>query len=292
MNPIKKLIKAKKKKKNLQKSNRFLRKLYETKVGRLLLKALTIPAFSAFVGRIMDSKYSKPIIVPFMKLNGIDLDEYEDRVFDCFNDFFTRQIKAENREIDYTPEHLISPCDGKISVYPINEETVFPIKGSQYTMYSILRNRELAEEYKGGNCVVIRLSVDNYHRYCYIDNGTKTENTFIPGVLHTVNPLAFDHVEVFKENCREYCIIHTENFGDVIHMEVGALLVGQISNYHGACACERGAEKGRFEYGGSTIVLFFKKDAVKLKDRLWTNTAIDIETPIKMGEVIGFQNIT
>ncbi len=289
MNPIKKLLKARKKKKNLQKSNRFLRKLYETKVGRLLLKALTIPAFSTFVGNIMDSKYSKPIIVPFMKLNGIDLDEYEDRVFDCFNDFFTRQIKAENRIIDYTPEHLISPCDGRISVYPINEETIFPIKGSQYTMFSILRNRELAEEYKGGTCVVVRLSVDNYHRYCYIDNGTKTDNIFVPGVLHTVNPLAFEHVEVFKENCREYTILHTENFGDVIHMEVGALLVGQISNYHGACAIERGAEKGRFEYGGSTIVLFFKKGTIELHDRLWTNTAIDIETPIKMGEMIGYK---
>lgn len=28
-------------------------------------------------------------------------------------------------------------------------------------------------EYKSGYALVFRLSTDNYHRYCYIDSGTK-----------------------------------------------------------------------------------------------------------------------
>lgn len=276
-----------KKKVKVSKTDKVLRKLYETRAGRMALKVLTVPALSEFVGNLMDSEYSKPLIKPFVKMVGIDMTEYEVAPYKCYNEFFTRQIKAENRQIDYTPENLISPCDGRISVYHINDDTVLPIKGSLYTMSSIFKDVKLAEEFHGGTCVVIRLSVDNYHRYCYIDNAEKSDNIFIQGVLHTVNPIAFDHFEIFQENCREYCIMETENFGKVVHMEVGALLVGQISNYHRACSVERGAEKGRFEYGGSTIVLFFKENTVKLNDRLWTNTAIDIETPVKMGEVIG-----
>lgn len=276
-----------KRKVRISKTDRVIKKLYETRAGRMTLKVLTVPALSEFVGKLMDSGYSKPLIRPFVKMVGIDLAEYEAAPYKCYNDFFTRQIKAENRKIDYTPENLISPCDGKISVYKINEDTVLPIKGSRYTVQSIFRNEALAEEFQNGTCVIIRLSVDNYHRYCYIDNAQKSDNVFVQGILHTVNPIAFDHFEIFQENCREYCIMQTENFGKVVQMEVGALLVGQISNYHRACRVERGAEKGRFEYGGSTIVLFFKENSVRLNDRLWTNTAIDIETPVKMGEVIG-----
>lgn len=280
------------KKIKVTKSDKILKELYETRAGRLTLKVLTIPAFSEFVGRILDTRYSKPLIRPFVRIAGIDLDEYEEQPYKCYNDFFTRQIKLENRAIDYTPENLISPCDGRISAYHINSDTILPIKGSSYTVASILKDYSLAEEYHNGICVVIRLSVDNYHRYCYIDNAQKSDNIFINGVLHTVNPIAFDHFEIFKENCREYCIMDTENFGQVIQMEVGALLVGQITNYHRACKVERGAEKGRFEYGGSTIVLLFKEDTVKLNDRLFTNTAIDVETPVKMGEVIGRKTLS
>ena len=276
-----------KEKVKVAKSDKLLRRLYETRAGRLTLKVLTIPAFSEFIGAILSTKVSIPLIKPFVRMAGIDMDEYEEEPYKCYNDFFTRQIKAENRKIDYTPGNLISPCDGRISVYPISDETILPIKGAQYTVSSILRNQELAQEFHGGTCVVIRLSVDNYHRYCYIDNADKSDNKFIQGVLHTVNPIAFDHFEIFRENCREYCIMDTENFGKVVQMEVGALLVGQITNYHRACKVQRGAEKGRFEYGGSTIVLFFKEDSVKLHDYLWNNTALDIESPVKMGEVIG-----
>src|SRR5699024_8370185 len=43
-------------------------------------------------------------------------------------------------------------------------------------------------------CVIIRLTVDDYHRYCYVDHGWKGKNHKIPGVLHTVNPVANDNL--------------------------------------------------------------------------------------------------
>ncbi len=267
--------------------NVILNVLYTTVAGRIALKVLTFPVFSKFVGFLLDTRLSKPLIIPFKLISHINMKEYERKHYKSFNDFFTRQIKPGKRPIDKKRSHLISPCDGRISAYKIEEDLMIPIKGTTYTLESILRNKALADEFGGGICVVIRLSVDNYHRYCYVDSGKKGKNVFVKGVLHTVNPIAFKYFNIFKENCREYTVIDTENFGKVIQMEVGALLVGRITNYHGKKKVKRGDEKGKFEYGGSTVVLFLKNDKLKLFDKFWINTANNIETPVKMGEAIG-----
>ena len=40
-------------------------------------------------------------------------------------------------------------------------------------------------------------------------------------------------------------------------MEVGALMVGRITNYR-ACPVKRARKKEGFEFGGSTVVLLFQ----------------------------------
>lgn len=70
-------------------------------------------------------------------------------------------------------------------------------------------------------------------------------------------------------------------------MEVGALMVGRITNYHQACEVRRGQEKGRFEFGGSTVILLFQEGAVHPKEQLVLNTGRGYETIVKMGERIG-----
>jgi len=129
--------------------------------------------------------------------------------------------------------------------------------------------------------------VDDYHRYCYFDNGTKGENVFIKGVLHTVHPIVVGEYNIYKRNCREYTVMETENFGRVIQVEVGAMMVGRIKNLHGAHSFSRGEEKGMFEFGGSTIVMLFKKDTIALDDDIIRNSANNVETIVKYGEKIG-----
>jgi phosphatidylserine decarboxylase len=70
-------------------------------------------------------------------------------------------------------------------------------------------------------------------------------------------------------------------------VEVGALLVGRIDNRHGAGPMRRGEEKGRFLYGGSTVILLLEKDRVRLDEALFEATARGIETPVLMGQVLG-----
>lgn len=268
----------------------LLKKLYDSESGRKLLSILVKPIVSKIGGWLLDTKFSTILINPFIKLNNIDMSDYVNKEFESYNDFFVRNIKPNKRFINYDKNVLISPSDGRVSVYDINDDSVFKIKDSYYTVESLTHSKKAHNYYKGGKCVIIRLCVDNYHRYCYIDNGYKSKNKFIQGVLHTVNPIACEHYDIYKENSRECTILYTENFGKVMQIEVGALMVGRIINYDQVSCIQKGSEKGRFEFGGSTICLLFEKDAVEIDADLIRNTEDGFETAVKMGERIGLSN--
>lgn len=238
--------------------------LYGTVLGRLCLKALCAPWLSRLAGAYMDSPLSKGLIASFVRNNGIDLSICQKTDFTCFNDFFTRQLKEGVRPMDMTPHTFVSPCDGRLSVYPITKEGTFTIKGGTYTLESLLAGAPALEPFVGGTCLVFRLCVGDYHRYHFPDSGTLGEGRFIPGKLHTVRPIAMEHGPVFKENSREYTFLHTDHFGTMVQVEVGAMLVGKIKNHPGITRFQRGQEKGMFLYGGSTVVLMLEPGQVTL----------------------------
>ena len=70
-------------------------------------------------------------------------------------------------------------------------------------------------------------------------------------------------------------------------MEVGAMLVGRIVNYHEKADVLRGQEKGRFEFGGSTVIICLEKNRGMIDGDIIKNSLEEIETVVKMGEVIG-----
>lgn len=77
---------------------------------------------------------------------------------------------------------LISPCDGKLSVHRISSDSRFSIKDTEYTVGQLLKNKALAERYTGGYALIFRLTVDDYHHYCYVADGRKSANVTLPGV--------------------------------------------------------------------------------------------------------------
>jgi len=183
---------------------------------------------------------------------------------------------------------LISPCDGKVTVCPIRRDGLFLIKQTQYTVRSLLKDEKLAKRYEGGTAYIIRLTVDDYHRYCYVADGVKSAQRKIRGVFHTVNPVANDYAPIYKMNTREYCLVQTEELGTVLQMEVGALMVGRIKNHKKKVSVvHRGEEKGMFEFGGSTVVLLTEPGKVQTDEDLVRNSATGAETLVKMGEKIG-----
>ncbi|MCL2391082.1 MAG: phosphatidylserine decarboxylase [Oscillospiraceae bacterium] len=264
-----------------------VRFLYNTVFGRMILKLLTMPAISKFLGMIMDSRVSKLLIPGFIKKNNIDLSDFLDEQYNSFNDFFVREIKKELRPFPADYAEAGAPCDGKLSAYEITDDSVFQIKNSKYTIEDLLRDKGLADEYSGGVCLIYRLSPDDYHRYVYADDGEIYLHRKLEGVLHTVRPIVHEKYSVFTQNAREYTVFQTENFGKVIQMEVGALFVGRIINHVTSGKVKRAAEKGMFQFGGSTVIMLFRKGAIELNPIFLEHTQNDAETLVKMGEVIG-----
>lgn len=272
---------------NNLKQDKSLTFLYKNIFGRIILKVITLPFVSAIVGKYMSSSLSKGRIEKFITQNNINMDEYEKADYKSFNEFFTRKIKAEKRPFPTDRSLFFSPCDGKLSAYKIKDNTVLPVKGSHYTISQLLSNEELAKQYKEGYCLVFRLAVDDYHRYAFVDDSIQEKSVKIKGILHTVQPIALNKYPVFVQNSREYAMMHTENFGDIVQVEVGALMVGKIKNHISSGKIERCKEKGMFLFGGSTIILLCDKDAVEIDETFFTNTDNNKETIVKMGQVLG-----
>lgn len=269
-----------------EKPDKLLSFLYNNLMGRIILRIIITKPISVLGGIYMNSRLSKYRIKRFIKKSGIDMSDYPSENYKSFNDFFTRKIKSNKRKINKDNNVLISPCDSKLSVYKIDNKMKLTIKNSIYTVEELLQDSLLAKEYKNGTCLVFRLSVDDYHRYHYLDSGKTLLNKKINGVFHTVNPLAFKRYKVFSENSREYTVMDTDNFEKIIQVEVGALMVGKIKN-NNKKVFTRGEEKGYFCFGGSTIVVLFKKDTILVDDQIISNSNASIETKVKLGCVIG-----
>lgn len=272
---------------NITNQDKLLSFLYTNIFGRMLLKPLIQPLVSKLAGRYLSSAHSKWLISKFIERNEINMDIYEECDYSSFNDFFTRKIKPDCRPVPEDLDVLISPCDCLATVYPIQENTTFSIKNTEYTLRSLLRSPRLAKRFRGGYAYILRLTVEDYHRYLYSVSGKQSKNYHIDGTFHTVNPIANDYLPIYKENTREYTVIHSKEFGDVLQMEVGALLVGKISNHKQSTVVTRGEEKGFFEYGGSTIVVLTQKGRVTPRSDLLTNSKNGYETKVLQAHPLG-----
>lgn len=264
-----------------------IERLYGATPGRLLLRVLTAPWVSRLAGWFLDTKPSRRLVKGFVRRNRLELGDYPERSYLSFNDFFTRAILPGRRPVEPDEDALIAPCDGKLTAFQLARDETFQIKGADYTLEGLLRDRALAERFRGGWGLLFRLTVDDYHRYAYPVSGAQGETIRIPGVFHTVNPRAAAARPIYRENTREYTVLESERFGAVLMMEIGAMLVGRICNPNGPGPVARGAEKGRFEFGGSSILLLLEPGRLRPDEDIVKNSANGEETVVRLGERIG-----
>lgn len=264
------------------KESASLRFLYNTAPGRKILKLLVQPSVSEAAAHYLSSPASCWLINYYIKKHNINLDNCERQKFSSFNDFFKRKKLISIQKNDNA---IISPCDGFLSVYHITKNLYMNIKHSQYTIASLLHDNNLASEFSDGICCVFRLEPQHYHRYLYAVSGDIKKSASINGVLHCVRPIACQKYPVYVQNSRQYTIIKNPILGSVVQMEIGALLVGKIHNHSSVPYVECGMEKGYFEYGGSTIILIFKKNSILLSSEFAGIADSETEIPVSVGQI-------
>lgn len=265
--------------------------LYSTFTGKVVTRLMNRSAVSALYGWLMKSFISKPMISRFIEQYKIDTEEISQPLesYKSLNDFFTRKLKPSARKVDTNPKHLVSPADARLLVFDLAHKYQVPVKGYWYTLTELLQDDNMAREYADGWCYVYRLAPMDYHRFCYIDSGLQDPVKTIPGLLNSVNPIALSLVDsLMAQNYRELTVMHTDNFRQVVHIEVGAMMVGKIVLHNrNSSTFNRGDEKGWFEFGGSTIIQLLKKDVVQPDEDLMEHSVRGIETLVKMGERVG-----
>lgn len=217
-----------------------------------------------------------------------------------FNDFFTRALREDARFIDYRPQAIIAPVDGKI--WQIGEVDAYGItaKGRGFTLEQLLADTGSAAQFKRASFTVLYLAPDNYHRVHMPLAGRLRAMRYIPGSLFSVNPCIVNHIpNVFARNERVVTIFDTV-LGPLAIIFVGAMIVGSIETLWSGVVCprqqkklvtwdyseknisfERGSEIGRFKFG-STVILLAPEKTIAWDKHLEPNV------PIKMGQSLGF----
>jgi phosphatidylserine decarboxylase len=272
---------------------KYLNWTYSSPIGMTLLEALIKKKlFSSLYGWYLDRGFSRKKIESFINEFNLDMSvaEKQQQHFTSFNDFFYRKLKPHARPIDMNKSSVVSLGDGKLYAYEnIDLDKLVQVKGFTYSLRELIKDDKTAEKYADGTCLILRLCPTDYHRFHFIDSGVCKDTVKISGAYYSVNPVALQKVEkLFCENKREWSVFQSDNFGEVLYVEVGATCVGSIiQTYTPNKKINKGDEKGYFKFGGSTVILFFEPNRIKIDSDIIEQTKQGIETYVLMGEKIG-----
>ena len=266
---------------------RWMRLIYENPLGGAsLLWLVKRKALSRLYGLYCRTPLSAKGIPKFIEKYDVDMTGCHGS-YKNFAQFFAREKSGV--EFPKETSALGSPCEGLVSVFPdIKPEQIIAAKGAHFSLAELFADEELARAYEGGTMVSIRLTPAHYHRMHFFDNGTVTATRMIKGDLYSVSPLALKRVlRLYCRNKRALIQFSTENFGDVVLVEVGATFVGSIVHcFQEGQEVQRGELASYFKPGGSLVLMFLKKGAFAPDPNLILRTIDGIETKISIGTAL------
>lgn len=267
--------------------------IFSRLLGKPLMYILSrFPFFSSLYGALQKSIWTKRKIAPFIQQYGIDTSEFlnDPKEFHSFNDFFIRKLKSEARPIAPGKDVAIIPADGRYYFYQnISETDGFIVKGQKFQLSDLLGDSVLASKYDHGTLVMARLCPTDYHRFHFPCDSVPGATEFINGWLYSVNPIAIKKdITIFTQNKRALCKLETLGFGKALYLEIGATNVGSIhETYEPNRYYKKGAEKGYFSFGGSSLILLFEPGAISLDADLIQATQQGHEIRCLMGQSMG-----
>jgi phosphatidylserine decarboxylase len=274
---------------------RFLygQSLWSKLLGRPLCFLIArIPLFSFLFGWWHKRCFTKRKIQPFIQKYQINTSDFLEKVnqFSSFNDFFIRKLKPESRPIVSGKEIAVMPTDGRYLFFEnLAQNDGFFVKGEKFNLQSLLQDFELSAKYEKGTMIMSRLCPTDYHRFHFPVTCVPSQTHFIKGSLYSVNPWAIvQDVSIFTKNKRTFCELTSDEFGKVIFMEVGATCVGSIhQTYLPNILQSKGAEKGFFSLGASSLIILFEPGRLILDPDLIEASAKKLEILCLMGQRLG-----
>ena len=211
--------------------------------------------------------------------------------YQSFNEFFYRKLVPGARSPASIDQSVVcSPADCRTLCFDsIGVATNFWIKGANFTATNLLQDPVMGSYYNEGSIAICRLAPQDYHRFHSPIDGHLWGLKTIEGHFYTVNPMAVrEELDVYTENKRTLCYIRSSIFGNVAFVAIGATMVGSvIMTIENESKVSKFDELGYFAFGGSTVVLLFKKDAIQFDQDLLINSQESLETLLQVGNSIG-----
>ncbi len=239
-------------------------------------------------------KISKSYKINMEEAESSDANDYKH-----FNAFFTRKLKSSVRPIDKNRQHIISPVDGAISQCgKIKSGRIFQAKNYDFSVEELLAcDKTTGERFKNGEFATIYLSPKDYHRMHAPMDCKVSKTIHVPGRLFSVAKWTAENIpRLFARNERLVCYLETE-IGQVAYVLVGAIMVSSMETVFNGLVTppyakkiteielndnvnlKKGDEVGQFNMG-STVILLFPENTVKLDSELIENSVV------KLGEKI------
>lgn len=227
-----------------------------------------------FMQKIMPSKliskvafYISTCRVPFIKNSLIDLfikyydvdlsisviKDIDD--FDCFHDFFIREIELDQRPLPRKLDTICSPAEGVINnIGLIDNGSIIQAKDHNYDVKNLLGgDRVLSNNFNQGNFVTIYLAPRDYHRIHMPMDGTLKKMIYIPGKLFSVNKIAAQNIpNLFANNERVIFLFDTE-IGEIALIMVGSMIVGSIYTSWSGTVNPQTGDIHSWDYSGHKI---------------------------------------
>ena len=202
----------------------------------------------------------------------LDLSDAATTGFPSLHACFTRELRPGARPIDPDPDTLVSPCDAIVGAHGAVAGTrLFQVKGLGYDLAALIGDAALAEAFRDGTYVTLRLTSAMYHRF-HAPHACRVESVrYIWGDTWNVNPIALKRVEaLYCRNERAALRLQLDGSGAlVLLVPVAAILVAGLrlrfldadlrAGGTRTLACDaalgKGEEMGWFEHGSTIVVL-------------------------------------
>lgn len=280
--------------------DKAVRWLYQSVPGKTLSKWLIKRPLSVLYGMAQESSWSHKKVQPFIRDFNIKIEEYqpeegrtEEDPYRSFNSFFIRRFRNGFRPFEAADALMPAFCEARYFGYEsLGPEDKVPVKGDLLGGEALLANKKWGEVFDNGPCLLARLCPVDYHRFHFPDDGEILDHYRVPGVLHSVNPIALKENEnIFAVNERQVTILDTKNFGKLAYVEVGAICVGKIVQSRPMTGSfKRGEEKGYFLFGGSTVIVLGEKGKWRPDQVVLDHTQKGVEVYQKLGTRIAETN--
>ncbi len=173
------------------------------------------------------------VIRGFSWLYNVNVAEAAKQVPDeyaSFNEFFTRELKADARPVVSDSHAICCPADGTVAqISHASHGKLVQAKGITYELKDLLADADCAVSLRNSAFTTIYLAPYNYHRVHMPLDGVLEHTAHIPGKLFSVNAATTESLDgLYVRNERLVCQF-TGEYGRFAVVLVGAMNVGSFS---------------------------------------------------------------